>query len=819
MREAEKRIGFGLTAAIIVVSFFPLVYVNGKFCNLIELFVGLDLKSGEYIAVTCIQSLIPAIYIDNLVTYIGKKKESVRTKIIAALGIGSFFVEILLIINMRMKEGGFFQNAPIISGWFLVRWVLMILEYVNRQYGERIYDWLIRRMRTMERVQRRKRKAERQLLYRILGKMLWKNRKNFLFLSLGGIALNSILFSTIAFKDLLQKVVADNQSGITVRYVVTTSFLMIYVLLLFLLFLSVICYMRSRSGEYGMLEVLGIQNRDRKRFIAVECVLFFVVSMIGGMIAGSLEAKVMIGCLESVYPQSSGQLSVMFSSVAATTIIEIIGAFLLFAVCDEVFACFGVTEVLNMGVSSGQVPQKHPILWKCGLVFCVTSVGMIQTYWGRASKAYPMVLAVLGIYFLYVSAGGLLVRLKNKQKRYYKVLLWINTWYHRFYYNITTMFIVTIFIFIMLFGYTLPLLDNMPVHTEGNYPYDIVWTAHREDEPFLEILEGKYDAEIVRQQGIRISTPDFGVHMGISESDYKKITNEEMDLTGKEIAIVYQREYGYWNSLGMDYGRKEPRLHIGIPEPNLWINTPSAGLIPSARFDTEYPVKTVKNKTITGVFCGPNDENIVVFSDEYYNQVKDEAKGSDLMVLINSSENHTEIAQEITAYTAENLYEREEIRVFNKALLTAEDKGQRLLNIAVYLVGLLLLISCAVFTTGVKIGMDSSEMEERYHFLRVMGMPEKTRRDHIVKECSVMAGGPVIPGIIAGVVLAGYELAMRKLPEKILDYYVKGMAGISIGIVFIYIVVLAVINRAMVNRGHEKMREDRDVDGFSEAKI
>lgn len=643
------------------------------------------------------------------------------------------------------------------------------------------------------------------MLMHVFWKGFWKNKKNYFLMSLSGMLLISILFSTTALVNFLNLIITGEEMDMVMSYAMTASFLTVYFLLEVLLVLSMICYMRTRAKEYAMLQVMGLKKKHRMRFVGLEYLLIVVASMTGGILIGIVESLGIQKILENLYPQKAAEMFIGFSPYKTTLINGFVEFIFLFIICDELLACLGVSEVLNMGVKTGKKPKEHPIMWKVGMVLCLAPLFILQTYWGRTSKMFPVILSIIGIYLLYVSVGGVILqRIRKKESKYYKVISWLNTWYFRFYHNINMMFIVTILIFATVFSYSLPLLDSLYMNPEEKYPYDLVWMAHEEDRPLVEELENKYGITVKEESCIQLVTPDKGTHTGIPASEYEKMTGKKAALKEDEIYIVYQRDRGFWNSLGMDFGAKDPRIHIGISESYLWINTPMAGIIPSARFDTKYPAVKSIDETITGIFSSSNDENIVVFSDEYYNKVKEKAKGPKLILMMDIPEGKEAVVEEIEHYTNRAVYDGTATRIYEKRELMAADELNKLVGMTAYLISLILIIGCSVFVTLIKIGNDSDEMEQKYNFYYLMGMKEKKRRGGIVKECMMTVWLPIVIGLIIGGLFAGVELYLRHFDVKWTLYYAAGMVVMLVIIAVIYGAVSLGINHSMIKKAERR---------------
>lgn len=59
-----------------------------------------------------------------------------------------------------------------------------------------------------------------------------------------------------------------------------------------------------------------------------------------------------------------------------------------------------------------------------------------------------------------------------------------------------------------------------------NYPYDMVWMAKEEDEAFAEKLVRKYDGNMTELPMIRVTTYYGAQHIGVSASEYEKLTGK-----------------------------------------------------------------------------------------------------------------------------------------------------------------------------------------------------------------------------------------------------------------------------------------------------
>lgn len=161
---------------------------------------------------------------------------------------------------------------------------------------------------------------------------------------------------------------------------------------------------------------------------------------------------------------------------------------------------------------------------------------------------------------------------------------------------------------------------------------------------------------------IRVTAGDYGEHTGISASEYQRLTGEKLKLHDHEIYVVYQRNKAEYGTLGIDYGKKEPRLYIGNSDADIWVYT--MRVMPGNQFTRDYKIVGTTNRIITGNFKsrqleesgikGKVFEEIIVFSDAEYERISKTARGSDLTVAINIPQNYNRVVNDIYKYAEKN---------------------------------------------------------------------------------------------------------------------------------------------------------------------
>lgn len=611
----------------------------------------------------------------------------------------------------------------------------------------------------------------------IFFKSLWSSRKDYFLVIAGGIFIVSLVFFTTAIGDCLVMISKGRPADVTESVgIVESTFIYCYIFFLLLMILLLLSYLRKRSKDYEMLRKLGIKNRHFHAFVAAEYLGIVIISVSGGILIGMIGTELAKPILLHVFSDMVTEIHYGLNPIKLTMIVSGIIFGLGFMICDEVIVCFGIEAVLMMGKKAGRAFRKSPVFGLLGILTYIMGLFSLCSYWGKTGKLVPTAFGIIAVYLMLLSFGGIyLQKLMKKERKYYRNILWMDNWYHRFFYNMNMTYITAAFLFVIFFSFFTKLTDNYPVYEETNYPYDIVWMADILDENFLDSIEKNHSVTLDKIPCIRVTAPDYGEHTGISASILKEWIGKKVDLKDDEVYIIYQREREQRNMLGIDYGREMPRLHIGKAESFLWLwNTPS--VIPSARFDTKFKIAGKEDRILTGIFesrqveklHGSVFEDIIVFSDNYYNEVKNAAKGSDLAVLLNISGDYEQVRKEIFTYAKEhseiNFFDHKNGNlIYEKRELLLESSQRKIYNITSSVFNIITLYFCVVFIMVTKKRNDFKEMEYKYHFYLICGMPERKRKKLMKKEVLF----PVNLAIIFGMVPCIFYLYMSVLEKHL----------------------------------------------------
>ena len=544
--------------------------------------------------------------------------------------------------------------------------------------------------------------------------------KDYILVLICGIFMVTIIFLSNSLSDCLQWIIDGQTTGNAEESYSFFDFSITYLLLVFMMILIIFSYIRKRSYDYVLLDVMGIQKRHKYIFIGCEYLGIVVISILGGILFGAILSEIIKIELEKIFANIIfTEINYGFSPFRMTIIIGFCVFGLLFIVFDEAISCLGMDSLLSCGKKSGKPVKTRPKVFILGMTFMFLAYISLWFYWGKVSKGIPLILLSIGILLGMISIGAYyLCYLRKKENKYYKKITWLDNWYHRFFYNINMSFIITEFIIVTLYGFSIVIFDNIPVNEPQNYPYDVVWMASDKDIAFIDELKQKYEIKVKKQPCIRVTTTDQGEHMGISASAYEKWTKESLDLKDNEIYVVYQRERSERNYLGIDFGTKKPRIYMGEAKDDLWQYI--AGVpMPSNKFDTSFNIVGEEEKILTGVFGNKISEHIIVFSDSYYQKVCNRVEGPNLIVMVQIPKNYEKVIEEICAYTNGSGI------VYEKKNLLLQISKTKIINVSAAIINIFVLLICSFFVLSIKMECDFPEQKGKYIFYSQGGMTHR----------------------------------------------------------------------------------------------
>lgn len=432
----------------------------------------------------------------------------------------------------------------------------------------------------------------------------------------------------------------------------------------------------------------------------------------------------------------------------------------------------------------------------------------------------------LGIYLAEKFGFGLFLKVRKHKKSYYAKLIPYNSFYYRFKSTFRYVYVISLIPVLILFLFGKDMISaKIAQKPEGLFPYDFVCMATEADKTFWKQLQEKYDVKFQEYPMVRVTNVDNseklddaravimpqGQHIGISETTYKELNkalgkkSEKMNLSadGKEIYIIYQQDKST-KAHPLDYlnSRKEPYLHIGQP-------IESYGFLDREKI---YPTRTVKGEKmdiLTGAFRQGSEENLVVFSDEYFEKVQDDWKkynwitGDPVeegeaeegvtihhwptkLVLLNvKNVDYQKIEKELQAFRKvhkeDERFDKDVLSCYSKRTTMEQIESERFMTtvVDIFIMGAFLLGS--VLVIYLKYESEMTDKKKRNHFLTCIGMSSKEREKLIRTETGIFFWIPAAVAVVMVPVLTGEMWTMREYTKADGVHYLR------------YLLILAVI--------------------------
>ena len=411
----------------------------------------------------------------------------------------------------------------------------------------------------------------------------------------------------------------------------------------------VICYLGKRIPDYMLLKRMGIMRKDLKKIVAFEAGITYVISLFIGLALGVLiqrGLKTIVVRLIDIDFQTTKVSILVFPAIAVFMLVFYgIGYLLVSELESDFLLITNSQETSRIEKLKGRFGIPKIIL---GIFLCIFSAFSYSKIYNHEA-VYLIILFFIGIYLVLRNIGAyiLLYIKNNKPRTYYRNLLKNNKLYYRP--NTTTRYILFFsfvgFLAYSFFGFQAVSIKNA-ISTENLYPYDFVCVSNDDDKELFNTLSMDYGASVVEYPMVRVASQDKterlemyrekriqGQQIGISETTYHQLKQRldssyqpsslGLDENGKSVYIVHQQD-SYTKAQPVDwfYNMKTPNLHIGIVSPN---NDHTS--INNTFFDRKVVGEEIGS--LIGVYSTTKCENIIVFSEEYFEKAKTEWENID----------------------------------------------------------------------------------------------------------------------------------------------------------------------------------------------
>ena len=415
----------------------------------------------------------------------------------------------------------------------------------------------------------------------------------------------------------------------------------------FMIVMLLFYYLKCRAKNYGVFLTLGMRRKALYYFSGLEFASVFLIAVVAGSILGTG-----VLYLFTSYSKALIGMQMDFSAIGIKTYLKsFLAVILVFAVsamaAKEIFVDFNVGKSTDLRAIGEPFPKKfRKLILAAGLIicgFCLWRYSLISSF----EKVRILIGFFAGL-FIVIRYGlaEYLIRTRRKKKYLHRAVL-ESQLFHKS--KTCSGYIIALVIMqvCMLFYFSFQVISSSIIEDEDTiFPYELVCIADDEDADIFQELVEEHGVLSFSVPMVRVTNYDTtekweargevapqGQHIGISESTYhmlKKLQNPEyeekelgLDAEGLKIYIVHQQDKST-KAQPIDFygGASKPILMVGQPT----TRDIDTGLLGRNHEDTAFRYRTIVGEEIgslTGAFRQGLRENIVVFSDEFFEVAKD----------------------------------------------------------------------------------------------------------------------------------------------------------------------------------------------------
>lgn len=692
--------------------------------------------------------------------------------------------------------------------------LVMVVEFLVATYCEQSSE--INHRYRMQKKKEREEKAERKRrLYfpgkypadfsRVIRTNFKYNWKNYvLFIACGtlcstflttAIGMNQLLSAVHSKESLLlgtglQQILLRSLGLILCTSILVTAFVFSY-------------YIKSRMNDYRMFTLLGIRSRTLSYMIAVEYLTSLLISLITGMILGTV---IIFALRSGLAKELDGYASIGHISPSLYGIsIAAYGTILLFA------TAINYESYVQIRDAFGTVKTKEKESYPQSFLFLLVILGVYLVFESIAGCDEASIVNILvflfGTLFLIKGIAAYIIKwVHRSDSTYYKRVLSRIPLQYRFKKTTRYIFLLTAAHMFVLSLYLFHIGSSFiarPVNE--TLPYDFVLLSHEEDQPVIDEINVTEGTDLWQYPMVRFSVQtgtswDFvaqlvnyappGQYIGISENTYQKLCElrgitpqKNLNLSDHEIHLVLQQDSSYpRRNLDATPGAtfENPFLMLGRPgDPGEY---------------EPWTVTSYEVSILTGMLQRGNQENLLVCSDEMFNQYLSQVSGGPTnLCLINTGKSSykqvdTQLQSIAEAHPEDALFDLDIKVYYEKEELLKDITSERYSKDVLYTFVLLMFTALSLFLVYTKCSYDAEDMKRRYRLFSYTGITPKDKLRTLRMEMWPFTTLPLLISTVGAILFHMRYFEVRKYTNVQILEYLK-TAGV-IGLLYITVQIL-----------------------------
>ncbi|WP_373601133.1 hypothetical protein [Paraclostridium bifermentans] len=654
-------------------------------------------------------------------------------------------------------------------------------------------------------------KKSNKWVYKILLEDFKVNIKNYIAFIISSILTVTCVYGFLGNLFIIHRIQQTRTMylGEGITSIVVSALVIITIINILIQFYALKSYIQNRMYDFKTLILLGMKKKKVNQIIVFLITISLATSYLIGVILGNM----MIFIFRKIYGfylQTDSIPSVNVISVMMWSfIICVLVLGFIMAIVQEIAI---ESSILN-GIDSDleeKLPRHRKLIYALPIFIIILTVLYSNPHIAEKQYIIYMFLIIFTV-FIYFFIGDILRKYKSKKKYYFKKFLTWNLIIYKSRSYLKNSLILYSLLFIMFYVYFFQISTLIPLNTDTLYPYDYVCLGYDKDKTELQSIGNNFEAESKLYPVVRVTVPggedggygDFfktlpiGHHLGISESTYKLLTGKKLDLKDKEIYILYQEDKSNKaHPLDFYVIRSKPLIRIGQPQ------SYNPGYRKSF-FSNDYNLVGEKREIVFGRLSNIMYENIVVFSDEYFEIEHEKTDGIKWLSTINSKiKNNKNLDTYLENYknthTEEQTVDGNIQSVYESKNLKEAFQGEKIFKLIINISICIIFTIAGIMTILVYVFGNISYYKNRYEILSYLGEKRKNSNNIIRKEIRLFSLIPCILAIITSFIFIVITVKIRGFNYFELISSSKVYISIMLVFLFIYAVSIFIISRFLI---------------------
>ena len=613
---------------------------------------------------------------------------------------------------------------------------------------------------------------------------------------------------------------------------------------LFLIIVALSFYQKRKLAGSGLIKTLGIRKKTFFWSSLAELLGCFAAAYLCAAMVGTVLLFFLRNGFAAWMPEYENAGFVSFFVAGWSLVVLALVCFVAYLTCMELGKGYGSTDTRGAAVRWEKPVGRSA--WVTVLISVAAGAACFAFY-GQRRMGEKLLLVcgiLLCVMLMIRSLWGIWLRMRQKRQEAFLPKLTkefrIRCRFRTMIRYVSMLMFLNVFV-LMVFSVKF-ISSQIADEPEALYPYDYVFLANSQDEAYFEALQQECEAEVLSFPMVRATTLDAteqpeedyrvivvqqGQNIGISESTYrelKKLAGEKprdllLDEAGEKIHVVYQQGQAS-KARPLDWYLCSSRPYVHIGQALMGHNYITR--------EQTYPPREIvseEREALTGAYRQGRYENLIVFSDTYFESVKDCWKTTDLLtgepvseeeavpdvtihewptrlMLVNVPEKYQERADVILGeFRKSHAFDEAFDPLVKSAYISADARHQRETERQMETIVngiVLLLLAVEIFLLRMKMKMDLPELRRDYRFFEVFGMSSAERIRLMKREVSRYVWVPLILAGVISFVLTGIVFGLRMYEIKDVQNYLKYGILLWGGYILAQAVNLKLMQRSLV---------------------